>query len=102
MEQLNISKSFKLSLINIGLVLIFYITALVADQSKDSIFITLLIGLPLMIAGFLALIGLARIYVGRKEVKNYKFFFSIIIHGPIAVLWIYAWVVTIKDLSRLF
>ena len=102
MMQLNTSKSFKLSLINLGLILLFYITSLVADQPDKSIVITLLIGLPLMIAGFLALIGLYKLYAGRKEVKNYKFFFALIIHGSLTLLWIYAWIVTLKDFAQFF
>ncbi|SMP27859.1 hypothetical protein SAMN06265375_1181 [Muriicola jejuensis] len=103
MTQHYISKSFRLSIINFGFFVISYIAGFLIEGSPNyGDNSALFVGIPLLIAGILAFVGLVQLIKGRNEKKNYKFYLALIVHGLIGILWVYAFSVTLMDFSRLF
>ena len=98
MSKLYILKSYRIGLVNLGLLMIAIISIVLFKNNSDAS--AFLVGLPLLIAGILAIIGTVQVVKGRKEGRNFKFFFALVINLTSAALLLFLIVANLLDVAE--
>ena len=95
-----IEKSFRKSLVVLGLVFISLISILISKINYFKI-LDLFIGLPILIASVFGIIGLIQGLKGLKEKRTKKMVFSLLINFAMVVAFVLMLISTIKDISQI-
>lgn len=62
----------------------------------------LLIGIPIMLAWFLSIIGISKVMRSRREKKTFKWYFGLIVNGVVLLAALIALAINIAIIAKFF
>ncbi len=100
-KRTHIEKSFRIGIIILGLILM-SLLSIVFKAGKNIALGELLIGLPILTAGILGIVGFTYGLKGRKESSSFKKIFALIINSGVVILLLGLVVTNIMDMINAF
>jgi len=97
MKSKHVDTSFKLAVVGLACLLFAMISMYYVSSPNES---ALYIGLPLFVSGIFSFWGLKKWIKGRRESKSFRYYFSLIVHLGLALLFLSLILANVMDLAK--